>query len=104
MEYITSVQRIGMEMGMEVGMEKGMEKGMHKGIREGAFLVLVRLLGHRFGSLPDEVTQRLHLLSVEEVEGLVDVALTVRSLDEFAAHLPVSPLSTTELAATTSGD
>lgn len=97
MEYITSVQRIGMEMGME--------KGMHKGLREGAFLVLVRLLGHRFGPLPDDVTQRLHLLSVEEVETLVDVALTASNLDEFAAQLPDSPpLSAIEIAAPTSGD
>ncbi len=102
MEYITSVQRIGMEMGMEVGMEKGIEKGiekgMHSGVRKGAFLVLVRLLEHRFGPMPDDVVARLQLLGVEQVERLVDVALTANNLDEFVTSLPDAAESNEDIA------
>ena len=92
MEYITSVQRIGMTIGIEIGMEKGMEKGMKKGLQtglqKGALLVLLRLLDHRFGPVSEEMVQRLHLLSAEEAEKLVDVALTANDIDELARYLP----------------
>ena len=86
MEYVTSVERIGME--------KGMKKGMEKGFREGAFLVLLRLLEHRFGTLPDDVIQQLHLMNMEQVEKLVDVALIAPNIEEFSARLPLRESST----------
>ena len=84
MEYITSVQRIGMTIGIEIGMEKGIQTGLQKG----ALLVLLRLLDHRFGPVSEEMVQRLHLLSAEEAEKLVDVALTANDIDELARYLP----------------
>lgn len=72
-----------------------MAKGIEKGLREGAFLVLLRLLEHRFGTLPEDVIQQLHLISVEQVERLVDVALIAPNIEEFSAHLPLRDTSST---------
>ncbi len=84
MRYVTSIERIGMEKGMEEGMEKGMEKGL----QQGALRQLLRLLHHRFETMPEEIQTRLQVLPLEQLEQLLDVALTATSINEFVAHLP----------------
>jgi hypothetical protein len=72
MRYVTSIERIGME----------------KGLQQGALRQLLRLLHHRFQNIPEEVQTRLQLLSVEQLEQLLDVALTVAALPDFVIRLP----------------
>ena len=88
MRYVTSVERIGMAKGMEKGIEEGMEKGMEKGLQQGALRQLMRLLHHRFQVIPEAVQTRLQLLSVEQLEQLLDVALTVTTIPDFVARVP----------------
>lgn len=72
MQYITSVERIGIQ----------------KGRKEGAVLLLLRILTHRFGQIPDVIQEQLQTLPVEQIEQLADLALTRNSLLEFMNELP----------------
>ncbi|NEP12368.1 MAG: DUF4351 domain-containing protein [Symploca sp. SIO2C1] len=72
MPYITSAERIGMERGRQEGRQEEAQK------------LLLRLLERRFtlSVVPTEVQYRLQKLSVEQLEELLDVALTVDSLEQ----------------------
>ncbi|MFQ5595395.1 MAG: DUF4351 domain-containing protein, partial [Anaerolineae bacterium] len=62
--------------------------GLEQGLKEGAQRQLLRVLDHRFGPVPPEVSVRIQELDVTQLETLVDVALEVDSLGEFLGHLP----------------
>lgn len=72
MPYITSVERIGIQ----------------KGRKEGTVLLLLRVLTHRFGQIPDAIQMQLQTLPMEQIEQLADLALTRNSLTEFMNELP----------------
>ena len=88
MQYITSVERIGIE--------KGLEQGLDRGLHQGALRQLLRLLQHRFDSVPESVQSRLTSCTVEQLEELFDVALTVGQLDRFVDRIPVEDTSVAE--------
>jgi hypothetical protein len=48
---------------------------------------LLRLLTTRFGTVTPEVELLLQALDVNQLEDLVEVALSVDSLEQFASHL-----------------
>lgn len=85
MQYISSLERLSIQNGMEQGLEQGRQ--------EGALYLLLRVLTHRFGEIPEVVQVQLQKLSTEQIDGLVDLALTYQSLPEFVAQLP-APAST----------
>jgi len=84
MRYITSIERLA----RKEGLEKGREEGLEEGREEGAARLLLRLLEHRFGELPEAVIQRVYQLSLAEAEALVDQALGAESIAAFSANLP----------------
>ncbi|QJX01896.1 DUF4351 domain-containing protein [Alcanivorax sp. IO_7] len=55
MQYVTSFERLAKEEGVEQGKQQGMQQGMQQGQTK----LLILLLTHRFGPLPDEVRQRV---------------------------------------------
>ncbi len=75
MRYVTSIERLGIE----------------EGIKQGVLRMLLRQLQRRFESVPEEVQTRLSEISVEQLEALSDVALTVDSLDEFVERIGIEP-------------
>ena len=85
MPYISTVEQRAIKRGLEQGLEQGMEKGL----QQGALRQLLRLLHHRFGTVPTEVQQSLQPLAVDQLEQLLDVALTIHTLAEFTTHIPV---------------
>lgn len=78
MQYITSLERISIQ------------KGLEQGRQEGALHLLLRVLTHRFGEVPAVVQAQLQKLSAEQIDELVDLALTYQSLPEFVVQLPSS--------------
>ncbi len=76
MRYITSVERIGMQQGLQQGLQQGGQRHV------------LRVLQHRFGSVPETIKVRMSKLTVEQLEELLDVALEVNSLAEFIAKIP----------------
>lgn len=73
MQYITSVERIGIEKGV---------------LRQ-----LLRALQLRFNSVPESLQSRLTSCTLEQLEELFDVALTVEQLDTFVDRIPVDDTS-----------
>lgn len=65
--YITSIERIGMKRGWQKGWEEGLEEGRQEGRQEGRHegeldgerTLLIRQLQHRFGELPAQYKKRL---------------------------------------------
>ena len=88
----------GFEQGIERGIEKGIERGIQRGIEEGVEQgrvqalgqaaqrlrgTFLRLLGQRFGKIPKAVRARVEGIdSLEELSGLTDRILEVKSLEE----------------------
>ena len=76
-QYITSVERIGMARGMATGMAKGVEKGRV----EGASRLLKRQLERRFGVLPSWATEKLSHASEQDLEAWGDAVLTEPTIE-----------------------
>jgi Uma2 family endonuclease len=55
--------------------------------QQGALRQLLRLVIVRFGEVPQDMQTQLEGLNVNQLEGLVDVALTVESLEQFVSQL-----------------
>ncbi len=83
MQYVSSAERLAMQKGHEEGRE------------EGATRLLLRLLTHRFGEVPEAVQKRLSTLTLEQTEALVDKALTSQNLATFTQHLPAASETST---------
>ena len=76
MEYITTIERMGIE------------KGWQQGLEQGSCRQLLRILQARFGAAAEAVRERLVELNVEQLDALTDKALSAQSLEEFIAALP----------------
>ena len=59
-----------------------------QGLQEGARQQLLRLLTLRFGTVPEDVETRLQSLNLNQLQELVEVALTAEAIAQFANHLP----------------
>ncbi|MEZ4674231.1 MAG: DUF4351 domain-containing protein [Caldilineaceae bacterium] len=79
MQYVTSVERFAIQKGREEGRE------------EGAARLLLHLVHHRFGEIPEYATEQMQHLSLTQAEALVDAVLASESLDQFLAQLPQRP-------------
>ena len=80
-QYITSVERIGIAKGMATGMATGMAKGVEKGRVEGQSRLLRRQLERRFGVLPSWATEQLANASEEQLEAWGEAILTAPTLE-----------------------
>ena len=74
MQYITSFERLAREEGVQQGMQQGVQQGQAK--------LLIRLLTHRFGPLPDDMHQRLEQATTEEIDVWAGRVLEANSLDQ----------------------
>ncbi len=68
---------------------EGEKIGIQEGIQQGARRQLVRVLQRRFGEIPQDVQTRFEGKSVEQLDSLMDAAITVASLEEFIEIMPV---------------
>ncbi len=75
------------EAAEEQGREQGLQQGREQGLQQGACRQLLRLLQTRFGSVSEDVETRLQSLGLNQLEDLVEVALTVETLDQFVNRL-----------------
>jgi len=75
------------EAAEQQGREQGLQQGREQGLQQGACRQLLRLLQTRFGSVSEDVETRLQSLGLNQLEDLVEVALTVETLDQFVNRL-----------------
>ncbi|WP_089726633.1 DUF4351 domain-containing protein [Candidatus Thiosymbion oneisti] len=72
----------GIQQGMQQGLQQGMQQGVQQGKHQGEALVLERLLRLKFGTLPDEVQQRIDQASEQTLLAWSERVLTANRLDE----------------------
>ncbi|HWN66293.1 MAG TPA: DUF4351 domain-containing protein, partial [Haliangium sp.] len=63
------------------GFDKGLEKGLEKAL-EGQRTMLLRLLGRRFGAVPDPIMERVTAATTPELERWSDRLFDAASLDD----------------------
>ena len=80
-EYITSIERIGIAKGIAKGRVEGRVEGLVEGRVEGESRLLKRLLERRFGPLPQWVSERLGSAKEEELETWSEALLTAPTLE-----------------------
>ena len=78
MEYVTSVERIGIKKGMQ----QGIQQGMQQGIQQGTMKLLSRQIARRFQVSPDSVHPIFARLTTEQLEELGEMFVDAESLDE----------------------
>ena len=79
MQYVTSVERIGMEQGLKKGLQQGMEH-----MQQNQADMVLRVLSRRFGGVPSNLASRVRSVSSEQMLELLDLALAAGSLEEVA--------------------
>ena len=73
------------EQGREQGLEQGLEQGRLQGELQGKRDSLLLLLSHRFGDLPEALVAHIHTVDdSQQLSRLIQLALTIQSLDELA--------------------
>jgi hypothetical protein len=77
MQYVTSVEKIGIAKGWKEGWKEGWREGLLKG--EAKMLGL--MLGHRFGDLSDAVVNRLKDASEDQLKEWLINAISAPTLD-----------------------
>lgn len=70
MQYVTSFERLAKE------------EGVQQGVQQGRAGLLIHLLTHRFGPLPEDTHQRLEQATAEEIDVWADRVLEANSLDQ----------------------
>ncbi|MDW8317290.1 MAG: DUF4351 domain-containing protein, partial [Anaerolineae bacterium] len=66
-------------------LQRGMQKGLEQGLQQGQAALVVQALSRRFGSVPEELAARVRSAPLSAMSALLDVALTVQTLDEAIA-------------------
>ncbi|MBF0134185.1 MAG: cytosolic protein [Magnetococcales bacterium] len=85
MPYISSIERIGQQIGKERGEKIGEKRGKKKGIQIGEANILMRLLHHRFGTLPDWADKKIAEAKPSSLEAWSLRFVDAQSLDEIFA-------------------
>ena len=90
MTWADKIEARGMSKGRKEGLKLGLRRGLERGLEQGSQAAVerlrqtvVRLLGQRFGKVPDPLQDRLAALqTVDELSAIVDRILVVRSIEE----------------------
>ena len=78
MQYVTSVEKIGIKKGKQ----EGYQKGKQEELQLGEVIVIKRLLIHRFGEVPAWAEERVKKAPVEELEQYAERILDAKKLEE----------------------
>ena len=81
MQYVTSIERIGMARGLARGLAKGREEGREEGLIEGEKKTLRRQLERRFTTVPDWAVERIANASDIELGLWLDNVLDAASIE-----------------------
>jgi flagellar biosynthesis/type III secretory pathway protein FliH len=81
-EYITSVERVGIEKGLQQGLQQGMQQGMQQGIQQGEMTILLRQLEQKFKEVPAVYREQVQNLDSEALLRVATRLLECQSLDE----------------------
>ncbi len=78
----------GEAKGLAAGLARGLMEGRAEGRAEGERRAVLRVLARRFGPVPERIGERLaEITELPRLEELLDAAVTIESLEAFAALL-----------------
>lgn len=72
---------------LQKGRQEGHQEGRQEGRQEGEQLLILRQLTHRFGAVPEDLSDRLSTLSLDQLEALGEALLDFRSLSDLTQWL-----------------
>ena len=73
----------GRQEGIQQGRQEGAQQGMQRGLRE----AILRLLAHRFHSIPQELSQKIFALAdIQKLQTVFDASLEVKSPEELTLN------------------
>ena len=76
-------KRQGLKQGKAQGLEQGLEQGLQQGEIQTKREVLLTLLGHRIGDIPDTITKKVsRIRSRTRLDSLLEQAATAEKLDD----------------------
>jgi flagellar biosynthesis/type III secretory pathway protein FliH len=87
MQITTSWMEQGIVLGREEGVALGREEGVALGRRQATEQLVLRTLARKFNRSPEDWTDRLSALSIEQLEELHDAVMDGRSLEELGDWL-----------------
>ena len=82
MQYVTSVERIGIRKGTEKGMEIGLDKGRIQGELNGLLEGIQMTLDARFGSGSLKLLQKMNSYDADRLRDILKFTLSAQSLNE----------------------
>jgi hypothetical protein len=82
MAYLSSLERIGMEIGRQEGMQEGREEGREEGRREGQSELLIELITARFGPPDFDLRSRLIAATPKQLSAWARNFVGAATLDE----------------------
>ncbi|WJI23153.1 Rpn family recombination-promoting nuclease/putative transposase [Thermosynechococcus sp. B0] len=77
----------GLQEGRAQGREEGREEGRQQGLQQGEAAVVLRQLRRRFGSVPNDLEERIRQLSPDQIEALAEALLDFTDLEAVFAWL-----------------
>jgi hypothetical protein len=83
---IMGLSNILREEGRQEGIQQGIQEGIRKGIQHGRYSLLVRILTHRFGPLPDWAIQQISSAPSEQLDRWADRVLEAKSIQGVMAE------------------
>jgi flagellar biosynthesis/type III secretory pathway protein FliH len=88
MQYVTSVEQIGIRKGIEQGLQQGIEQGMQRGEVLATRQAVKEILMARFGVVPPSITEAVNRIGDSVIlRALLRRAATVERLEDFDGHL-----------------
>ncbi len=92
MPYISSFERLAIQEGREQGLQQGLQQGIQQGKRQGSLEgsreMLLEALATRFGAMPEEVTQAINAIEIQEtLRSLLRQVISSADLNAFREAL-----------------
>jgi predicted transposase YdaD len=86
-----AAQAEGLARGQAEGLARGQAEGLARGQAEGLRQAVLRLIAHRFGTVPEDVRQQLRsIVETERLNRLLDAAYDATDLEAFRRQLTPS--------------
>ena len=90
MTYLSSIERIGMEIGMQKGLQQGIQEGRQQGIqeglqqgmRQGQAELLIELITTRFGPIDFDTRLKLAAANPKQISAWARNFVDAQTLDD----------------------
>ncbi|MEB3330172.1 MAG: DUF4351 domain-containing protein [Candidatus Sericytochromatia bacterium] len=86
-EYTNQWIEKGLRQGEQIGLQKGRQEGRQEGSHQTALDLLLRLLGRRFGPVPEGLVLALSALPAERLTAIAEGIFELQGLDDLERQL-----------------